>query len=65
MIKIKVNEFDENIINTVRELLLVLDEKLRVTKTRRSFYFFFKVNSDETIGKLIYVLGNQQWNEIH
>ncbi|MFH1195353.1 MAG: PAS domain S-box protein [bacterium] len=57
-----VNEFAENIINTVREPLLVLDKDLRVIKATRSFYDFFKVNHDETIGTLIYDLGNHQWN---
>ncbi|MBU2493084.1 MAG: PAS domain-containing protein, partial [Bacteroidetes bacterium] len=56
------SEFAENIINTVREPLLVLDKDLRVLKASRSFFNFFKVNSEETIGRLIYDLGNKQWN---
>ncbi|MDA3813959.1 MAG: ATP-binding protein, partial [Candidatus Cloacimonetes bacterium] len=47
---------------TVREPLLVLDQELKVIKASRSFYEFFKVSSDETIGKLIYNLGNDQWD---
>ncbi|MFA6598199.1 MAG: PAS domain S-box protein [Ignavibacteriaceae bacterium] len=58
----KVSEFAENIINTVREPLIVLDQDLRVIKASHSFYDFFKVTSKETIGTLIYDLGNQQWN---
>ncbi|MCX6167716.1 MAG: ATP-binding protein [Ignavibacteriales bacterium] len=58
----EVSEFAENLINTVREPLLALDQELRVVKASRSFYDFFKVNADETIGTLIYDLGNQQWN---
>ncbi|PIP76871.1 MAG: hypothetical protein COW85_12000 [Ignavibacteria bacterium CG22_combo_CG10-13_8_21_14_all_37_15] len=58
----EVSEFAENLINTVREPLLALDQDLRVVKASRSFYDFFKVNSDETIGTLIYDLGNHQWN---
>ena len=58
----EISEFAENIINTVREPLLILDEDLRVVKASRSFFDFFKVTSDETISKLIYDLGNQQWN---
>ncbi|MHB1687971.1 MAG: hybrid sensor histidine kinase/response regulator [Ignavibacteriaceae bacterium] len=57
-----VSEFAESIINTVREPLIALDQNLRVVKASRSFYDFFKVTSDETIGKLIYDLGNHQWN---
>jgi PAS domain S-box-containing protein len=58
----EVSEFAENIINTVREPLLLLDKNLRVVKASHSFYDFFKVSSDETIGTLIYDLGNRQWN---
>src|SRR5674476_425113 len=58
----EVSELAENIINTVREPLLLLDKDLRVVKASRSFYDFFKVSSDETIGTLIFDLGNRQWN---
>jgi hypothetical protein len=33
-----------------------------VVTVSRSFYDFFKVKPDETIGKLIYDLGNKQWD---
>ncbi|MCF8241769.1 MAG: PAS domain S-box protein [Melioribacteraceae bacterium] len=56
------NNFFENIVDTVREPLLILDEDLRVVKASRSFFDFFKVSPGETIGALIYDLGNQQWN---
>ena len=56
------SQFAENIINTVREPLIVLDQDLKVVAASRSFYNFFKVNIDETVGKLIYDLGNKQWN---
>ncbi|HSW59902.1 MAG TPA: PAS domain-containing protein, partial [bacterium] len=55
-------EFAESIINTIREPLLSLDQDLRVVAASRSFYEFFKVNPKETIGQLIYDLGNKQWN---
>ena len=58
----QVSEFAEDIINTVREPLLVLDKDLRVVKASRSFYDFFKVTSAETIGVRIYELGNHQWD---
>ncbi len=56
------SKFTENIINTVREPLLVLDDGLRVIKASRSFYNFFKVIPKNTIGILIYELGNHQWD---
>jgi PAS domain S-box-containing protein len=56
------SEFSENIINTVREPLLSLDQDLRVVAVSRSFYEFFKVKPEETVGQLIYDLGNKQWD---
>ncbi len=58
----EVDEFAENIINTIREPLLVLDDELRVIKASRSFYNFFKVKPENTIERLIYELGNHQWD---
>lgn len=55
-------EYSESIINTLREPLIALDENLRVVSASRSFYDVFNVNPADTIGKLIYDLGNQQWN---
>ncbi|MDD5189968.1 MAG: PAS domain-containing sensor histidine kinase, partial [Dehalococcoidales bacterium] len=56
------SEFAESIINTVREPLISLDQDLRVVTVSRSFYEFFKVKPEETVGQLIYDLGNKQWN---
>ena len=55
-------EFSENVINSVREPLIALDQDLRVVKVSRSFYEFFKVKPEETLGQLIYDLGNKQWD---
>ena len=57
-----VSEYSESIINTVREPLIVLDQDLRVVTVSRSFYEFFKVKPEETVGQLIYDLGNKQWD---
>jgi len=56
------SEFAESIINTVREPLIALDQDLRVVTVSRSFYEVFQVNPDETVGQLIYDLGNKQWD---
>ncbi len=53
---------NNDIIETVREPLLVLDSDLRVLSANRSFYEAFKVTPQETIGNLIYDLGNRQWD---
>ena len=55
-------EYAESIINTVREPLIALDQDLRVVTVSRSFYEVFKVKPEETVGQLIYDLGNKQWN---
>ena len=55
-------EFAESVINTVREPLVSLDQDLRVVTASRSFYDFFKVKPEETVGELIYDLGNKQWD---
>lgn len=51
-----------DIVETVREPLIVLDSDLRVHSANRSFYNSFKVIPEETIGNLIYDLGNRQWD---
>jgi two-component system CheB/CheR fusion protein len=55
-------EYAESIIDTVREPLIALDQDLRVVSVSRSFYEFFKVKPEETVGQLIYDLGNKQWD---
>jgi two-component system CheB/CheR fusion protein len=55
-------EYAESIINTIREPLIVLDQDLRVLSASRSFFNVFKVKLEETVGQLIYDLGNKQWN---
>ena len=59
---VEAREFAESVINTVREPLISLDQDLRVVTVSRSFYEFFKVKPEETVGQLIYDLGNKQWD---
>jgi two-component sensor histidine kinase len=54
--------FAEAIVATVREPLLVLDQDLRIVAASRSFCLTFKVNPDVTKGKLLYELGDGEWN---
>src|SRR5437764_14886724 len=51
-----------NIVDTVREPLLILDTTLRVRFANRAFYQTFRVAADETENRLIYELGNGQWD---
>lgn len=50
------------IIDTVREPLLVLDERFRVTQANRAFFRTFRVAPEETIGQVLFVLGDGQWD---
>lgn len=59
---IELPEYSESIVNTVREPLIVMDQHLRVITASRSFYEFFRAEPEDTIGKLIYNLGNNQWD---
>jgi two-component sensor histidine kinase len=52
----------QGIVDTVREPVLVLDEKLRVIAASRSFYSAFKVSPEDTNGRLLYALGDGQWD---
>ena len=56
-----INIFD-NILASVREPLILLDSHLKVVKANLSFYKSFKVDPEETEGRLIYDLGNRQWD---
>jgi chemotaxis protein methyltransferase CheR len=52
----------QGIVDTVREPVLVLDKELRVVAASRSFYSAFKVSPENTQGKLLYALGDGQWD---
>jgi two-component system CheB/CheR fusion protein len=54
--------FSQGIVDTVREPLVVLDPGLRVISANRTFYDLFKVAPEDTEHKLIYEIGNRQWD---
>lgn len=55
-------ELAENIIDAMRDPLIVLDGELRVILPNKAFYNTFAVTPPETLGKHIYDLGNRQWD---
>ena len=57
-----VERFLLDIIDTVREPLLVLDSEFRVTQTNRAFFQTFRVASEDTIGEVLFDLGDGQWD---
>jgi len=57
-----IETYAQNIVDTVREPLLILDTTLRVRSGNRAFYQTFQVSAEETEDRLIYELGNGQWD---
>src|SRR5690242_10513786 len=57
-----IQDYALNIVDTVREPLLILDTTLRVRSANRAFYQTFHVSPEETVDRLIYELGNGQWD---
>jgi two-component sensor histidine kinase/PAS domain-containing protein len=55
-------EFAEKLIDSIREGLVVMDWDLRVISANLTFYETFKVDPAETEGRLIYELGDGQWD---
>jgi len=58
----EIHEYTASIVATVREPLLVLDADLRVQSASRSFYENFRVTPEGTENRLLYELGNRQWD---
>jgi len=57
-----VTKYTTDIVETVREPLLVLDADLIVRSANKRFYNVFNAVPEETLGKCIYDLGNRQWD---
>ncbi len=52
----------KTMVDTIKEPFLILDEDFRVIAGNKSFYRTFHTEEDDTEGKIIYDLGNGQWN---
>jgi len=50
------------IVDTVREPIVVLDQEFRIIVASRSFYRTFKVSPEATEGKLLFELGDGEWD---
>lgn len=55
-------DYADAIIRTVRGPLLVLNKDLRIISANEAFYNAFKVAPNDTENRLLYDLGNRQWN---
>ena len=56
------NILAQAIVNTIPEPFLVLDEDFKVLAASRSFYDIFEVERDDTQNRLLFALGDGQWN---
>ena len=54
-------EYVDNIIDTLIEPFLVLDNKMIIISSNNAFYETFEVRSEDTVGKELYQLGDGQW----
>ncbi|MFH0736730.1 MAG: chemotaxis protein CheB [bacterium] len=54
-------EYADNIVDTVRDSLLILNHELKVLSANRSFYKMFNTNIEKTVGKYIFELDDQNW----
>ncbi len=52
----------KTVVDVVREPILILDKDLRVMAANDSFYRSFQVELKDTEKKVVYELGNGQWN---
>lgn len=52
----------KTVVDVVREPVLILDKNFRVMAANESFYRIFQVESKDTEGKVVYELGNGQWD---
>lgn len=59
---LQAKDYAEKIVETLHEPLLILDPELKVKSANPAFYEHFHVNPEETQGRLVYELGNGQWN---
>src|SRR3981081_3769225 len=51
-----------DVIDPVREPLIVLDPEFRVTQANRAFFRTFRVEPEDTIGEVLFTLGDGQWD---
>jgi two-component system CheB/CheR fusion protein len=54
--------YNEAILSTVHEPVLILDKDIKIKSANISFCKTFHVTEEECIGKSLYKLGNNQWN---
>jgi PAS domain S-box-containing protein len=59
---IEIKDFAKSFVDTIHEPFLLLDKEKKVLYVNGGFCDFFKVTVDETIGNILYNIGNRQWD---
>ena len=54
--------YAESIVSTIREPLIVMDKDYKVRTANRAYYQKFNATEETTEGKLLFTLGNGQWD---
>lgn len=52
----------KTVVDIVHEPIVILDKSLKVLAANEPFYQTFQVKSADTVGKVVYDLGNGQWD---
>ncbi|HOT94708.1 MAG TPA: response regulator [Methanoregulaceae archaeon] len=58
----RAREYAENIVDTIREVLIVLDNRLRIISANRSFYETFQTVPEKIEGRYVHELADRVWN---
>ncbi|RPI05536.1 MAG: PAS domain-containing protein [Ignavibacteriae bacterium] len=58
----RAREYADNIVDTVRDSLLILDKDLKVLSANMSFYKAFNTTSGNTVGQFLYELEDRAWD---
>jgi two-component system CheB/CheR fusion protein len=54
--------FAESIVETVREALVILNHEQLIISANKAFYSMFNITKEETENRILYKLGNKQWD---
>ena len=55
-------DYVQNIVSTIREPLIVLDEMFQIVSANRAFYQTFQMTPETTEKRSIYEIGNRRWD---
>jgi two-component system CheB/CheR fusion protein len=55
-------EFTQQLMNIMKEAVLVLDNSLRIVSVNQPFLRLFRVGEEQVTGRYMYELGTGQWN---